>query len=72
LVIHLQKVKIPAFLLSTQPVIAQILKFIMEYSKSIDRLRKIMDELRDQCPWDQKQTIHTLQPQTLEEVYHYQ
>ncbi|MCD6012086.1 MAG: MazG family protein [Flavipsychrobacter sp.] len=28
-----------------------------------------MDELRDQCPWDKKQTIHTLQPQTLEEVY---
>lgn len=42
---------------------------IMEYSKSIERLRKIMDELREQCPWDKKQTIHTLQPQTLEEVY---
>jgi XTP/dITP diphosphohydrolase len=28
-----------------------------------------MDELREQCPWDRKQTIHTLQPQTLEEVY---
>jgi MazG family protein len=41
----------------------------MEYSKSIERLRKIMDELREQCPWDKKQTIHTLQPQTLEEVY---
>jgi MazG family protein len=41
----------------------------MEYSKSIERLRKIMDELREQCPWDRKQTIHTLQPQTLEEVY---
>jgi len=41
----------------------------MEYSKSIERLRKIMDELRDECPWDRKQTIHSLQPQTLEEVY---
>jgi XTP/dITP diphosphohydrolase len=28
-----------------------------------------MDELRAECPWDKKQTIHTLQPQTLEEVY---
>ena len=28
-----------------------------------------MDELRVQCPWDKKQTIHTLGPQTLEEVY---
>ena len=41
----------------------------MEYSKSIERLRSIMDELREQCPWDKKQTIHTLSPQTLEEVY---
>lgn len=28
-----------------------------------------MDELREECPWDRKQTIHTLRPQTLEEVY---
>lgn len=28
-----------------------------------------MDELREQCPWDKKQTIHTLRPQTIEEVY---
>ena len=41
----------------------------MTYSKSIDRLRKIMDELREQCPWDKKQTIQTLRQQTLEEVY---
>jgi len=41
----------------------------MEYSKSIERLRNIMDELREQCPWDKKQTIQTLRPQTLEEVY---
>ncbi len=41
----------------------------MEYSKSFDRLKTILDELRVECPWDRKQTIHTLQPQTLEEVY---
>lgn len=28
-----------------------------------------MDELREECPWDKKQTIHTLRPQTIEEVY---
>jgi len=28
-----------------------------------------MDELREQCPWDKKQTIHTLRPQTIEEIY---
>jgi MazG family protein len=41
----------------------------MQYSSSITRLRTIMDELRAQCPWDKKQTIHTLRPQTIEEVY---
>ena len=30
---------------------------------------KIMDELREQCPWDRKQTIHTLRQLTLEETY---
>lgn len=28
-----------------------------------------MDELREQCPWDRKQTIHTLRSMTLEETY---
>jgi XTP/dITP diphosphohydrolase len=28
-----------------------------------------MDQLREECPWDKKQTIHTLRPQTLEEIY---
>lgn len=33
------------------------------------RLVKIMDELREQCPWDRKQTIHTLRQMTIEETY---
>jgi len=33
------------------------------------RLVKIMDELRDKCPWDKKQTIHTLRHLTIEETY---
>lgn len=41
----------------------------MSYEKSIERLRQIMNELRVQCPWDKKQTIHTLKNQTIEEVY---
>jgi XTP/dITP diphosphohydrolase len=28
-----------------------------------------MDELREQCPWDKKQTIETLRPLTIEETY---
>ncbi len=39
------------------------------YSTSIERLRSILDELRVECPWDRKQTIHSLSKQTLEEVY---
>lgn len=39
------------------------------YAQSIHRLRTIMNELRERCPWDKKQTIQTLRPQTLEELY---
>ena len=28
-----------------------------------------MDELREQCPWDRKQTIHTLRTLSIEELY---
>jgi len=34
-----------------------------------DRLLTIMDELREQCPWDQKQTIQSLRHLTIEETY---
>lgn len=33
------------------------------------RLVQIMEELREQCPWDKKQTIQTLRPLTIEETY---
>ncbi|MBC7826106.1 MAG: nucleoside triphosphate pyrophosphohydrolase [Chitinophagaceae bacterium] len=33
------------------------------------RLVKIMDELREKCPWDRKQTIQTLRTLTIEETY---
>jgi len=41
----------------------------MEYAQSLVRLRTIMDELRENCPWDKKQTIQSLRPQTIEETY---
>ena len=37
--------------------------------KAFERLLTIMDELREQCPWDKKQTIETLRHLTIEEVY---
>ena len=33
------------------------------------RLVNIMDELREKCPWDKKQTIHTLRYLTIEETF---
>lgn len=37
--------------------------------KAFDRLLTIMDELREQCPWDKKQTIESLRYLTIEETY---
>ncbi|SKB27473.1 nucleoside triphosphate pyrophosphohydrolase [Maribacter arcticus] len=37
--------------------------------KALDRLLTIMDELREQCPWDKKQTMQSLRHLTIEETY---
>ena len=37
--------------------------------KAFDRLLTIMDELREQCPWDRKQTFESLRHLTIEETY---
>ena len=37
--------------------------------ESFARLVKIMDELREKCPWDKKQTIQTLRQLTIEETF---
>ncbi len=36
---------------------------------AFDRLLTIMDELREQCPWDKKQTLQSLRHLTIEETY---
>ena len=41
----------------------------MNQDSNIDKLVTIMDELREKCPWDKKQNIHTLRQQTIEETY---
>ena len=40
-----------------------------EKAKAFVRLVEIMDRLREECPWDQKQTINSLRYLTIEEVY---
>ena len=36
---------------------------------AFNRLLDIMDELREKCPWDKKQTFESLRNLTIEEVY---
>jgi MazG family protein len=38
-------------------------------SEAFLRLVGIMDDLREKCPWDKKQTIQTLRSMTIEETY---
>ena len=38
-------------------------------SKNFLELVAIMDRLRAECPWDKKQTIHSLRSNTIEELY---
>ncbi len=40
-----------------------------EQLHAFDRLLTIMDELREQCPWDRKQTMQSLRHLTIEETY---
>ncbi|MFM7854424.1 MAG: MazG nucleotide pyrophosphohydrolase domain-containing protein, partial [Flammeovirgaceae bacterium] len=36
---------------------------------AFDRLLTVMDELRENCPWDKKQTLESLRHLTIEETY---
>jgi XTP/dITP diphosphohydrolase len=42
---------------------------IQEKKDAFERLLNIMDDLREKCPWDRKQTMETLRHLTIEEVY---
>lgn len=37
--------------------------------EAVNRLLDVMDELREKCPWDRKQTMESLRSNTIEEVY---
>jgi len=38
-------------------------------TEEFERLLEIMDELREKCPWDKKQTLESLRKLTIEETY---
>ncbi len=40
-----------------------------EKLQAFGRLLDVLDELRQKCPWDRKQTFDSLRPNTIEEVY---
>lgn len=40
-----------------------------EQMQAFGRLLDVLDELREKCPWDRKQTNESLRPNTIEEVY---
>lgn len=40
-----------------------------EKLKAFERLLNIMDDLREKCPWDRKQTLESLRYLTIEEMY---
>lgn len=40
-----------------------------EQLKAFERLLDVLDELREKCPWDRKQTNESLRPNTIEETY---
>ncbi len=41
----------------------------LRYAEAFARLLQIMNELREQCPWDKKQTLESLRHLTIEETY---
>jgi len=41
----------------------------MERKEAFSRLLDIMDKLREECPWDKKQTMESLRSLTIEETY---
>lgn len=46
-----------------------VMKTRQEKLEAFGRILDILDELREKCPWDRKQTTQSLRPQTIEEVY---
>lgn len=47
----------------------QNLKLMQRKTDAFKELLEIMDELREKCPWDKKQTLESLRKLTIEETY---
>ena len=51
------------------PLTILMMHTLQEKQQAFARIIEVLDELREKCPWDRKQTNESLRPQTLEEVY---
>ena len=40
-----------------------------ERLEAVGRLMDVLDQLREKCPWDKKQTNESLRPNTIEETF---
>lgn len=56
-------------LAKSSPPKSKVLNTFQQKLDAFGRLLKIMDELREQCPWDRKQTLQSLRNLTIEETY---
>lgn len=56
-------------LMSSSILKSQYLYSMDERLMAFERLLNIMDDLREKCPWDKKQTLETLRHLTIEETY---
>lgn len=53
---------------NTEPTLFQF-TFMQGSAEAFERLVHIMDDLREKCPWDRKQTVESLRSLTIEETY---
>lgn len=54
---------------NTQTLLTRVKETQNEPTKAFQRLLFVMDDLRENCPWDKKQTLESLRYLTIEEVY---
>ena len=55
--------------LSKQNFLSHKMNTRQQQLKAFERLLDIMDDLREKCPWDKKQTLESLRHLTIEETY---
>ncbi|WP_338793533.1 nucleoside triphosphate pyrophosphohydrolase [Bernardetia sp. MNP-M8] len=53
----------------SESLLARVKETQTEPTKAFQRLLFVMEDLRENCPWDKKQTLESLQYLTIEEVY---